>query len=190
VFKIGVVSALDTATARVRVVFDDMDNVASYWLPVVHHKTLKDKSYWMPDPGEHVVCLLDENSEEGAVLGAIYSSADAVPVSSADKFHITFDDDTVIEYDRTAHKLTVDVQGDIEATVTGHCNVEAQGNVLIKSATNVTLQAPTIGMNAGSPTTATLDGDFTLTGSLSVTGDISATGTIMDGGGNSNHHSH
>lgn len=173
-FKIGVVSSLDTATARVRVVFDDMDNVASYWLPVVHHKTLKDKSYWMPDPGEHVVCLLDENGEEGAVLGAIYSAVDTVPVTSGDKCHVAFDDGTTVDFDRSTKALTIDCKGDI----------------LIKSATLVTIQAPNIAMKGGSPAEGTFEGDFTLTGTLAVTGDISATGTIMDGGGNSNHHSH
>ncbi|MCY1182076.1 hypothetical protein D9M73_226160 [compost metagenome] len=35
-----------------------------------------------------------------------------------------------------------------------------------------------------------LAGDVTIEGALSVSGDINGAGTIMDAGGNSNHHSH
>lgn len=35
-----------------------------------------------------------------------------------------------------------------------------------------------------------LDGNVTITGNLQVNGSINATGSIIDGGGNTNHHSH
>jgi len=122
--KIGIVTQLDVTKALVRVQFTDMDAVVSYWLPVLHHKTLKDKQYWMPDVNEHVVCLLDENGEEGVVLGAIYSDADTVPVHSKDKYHLEFQDGTVIEYDRKAKRLFLDLKGD--------CNITIQGKAEIK----------------------------------------------------------
>lgn len=60
-------------------------------------------------------------------------------------------------------------------------NLIAQGDVLIKSGSHVTVQAPS----------ATVQADDThVTGNLTVDGNINASGTIMDGGGNSNHHSH
>ncbi|HEY6394503.1 MAG TPA: phage baseplate assembly protein V [Candidatus Binataceae bacterium] len=104
-FRVGIVKEQDLATARLRVVFPDHDQLQSYWLPVVVSKTLNDKLYWIPDVGEQVVCLMDRNDEDGAVLGAIYSKVDTTPVISADKFQLRFKDGTVIEYDRALHVL-------------------------------------------------------------------------------------
>ncbi len=86
-FRVGIVQQQDPAHAKVRVVFPDYDEMISWWLPVVFAKTQDDKVYWIPDIGEQVVCLMDLRDEAGAVLGAIYSSADTPPVNSADKFH-------------------------------------------------------------------------------------------------------
>ena len=82
----------DTENARVRVTFPDRDQMESWWLPVVFTKTQNDKMYWIPDVGEQVVCMMDEYDEDGAVLGAIYSSADRPPATGADKYHCTFKD--------------------------------------------------------------------------------------------------
>lgn len=125
--KIGIVNAIDQAACKVRVQFQDADSMVSDWLPVMQHKTLKDKFYFMPDLGEHVVCMMDENDEAGVVLGAIYSEADAPPANSPDLYHVTFSDGTVIEYDRAGHKLHADVKGDIEVQATGKADVTIQG---------------------------------------------------------------
>jgi phage baseplate assembly protein gpV len=106
-FRVGIVKEQDSAQARVRVVFEEFDQMLSYWLQVLASKTQDDKSYWMPDVGEQVVCLMDERDEAGVVLGAIYSAADIPPVDSSDKYHLAFKDDTSIEYDRVAHVLAV-----------------------------------------------------------------------------------
>ena len=213
-FKTGVVTAIDTASAKVRVQFDALDGVVSYWLQMVRHKTLDDKHYGMPDINEHVLCALDENCEEGYILGAIYSSKDTPPVDSADKYHVTFKDGTILEYDRAEHKLFADVKGDVEALVTGDVTATVQGNVdvtaqgtgnmestgalTVKSSTMLTLEAPivyikgaTIGiMGISGSAMATITGNINMTGTLGVTGNITATGTIMDSSGNTNHHSH
>ena len=81
-YRVGIVRAQDTSHARVRVTFPDRDQMQSWWLPVVFPKTQNDKSYWMPDVGEQVVCMVDEYDEDGAVLGAIYSSADMMPTAA------------------------------------------------------------------------------------------------------------
>jgi phage baseplate assembly protein gpV len=104
-FRVGIVQAQDPLNARVRVVFPDYDQVISWWLPLVFAKTQNDKMYWIPDIGEQVVCLMDLRDEAGAVLGAIYSSADRPPVDSADKFHLAFKDGASFDYDRVAHLL-------------------------------------------------------------------------------------
>lgn len=127
--KFGVVTHVDPATARVRVRFEDQDDTLSYWLPVLKPKTLQDKFYCLPDINEHVACLMDEHFEAGVVLGAIYSDADAPPVTNKDKTHIKFSDGTVIEYDRTTHKLTADIKGSAEIKATG--NISITGDVVV-----------------------------------------------------------
>ena len=113
-FRVGIVQAQDPAHAKVRVVFPDYDEMISWWLPVVFAKTQNDKVYWIPDIGEQVVCLMDLRDEAGAVLGAIYSSADTPPVNSADKFHLAFKDGAHFDYDRVAHILDLFFQDTTE----------------------------------------------------------------------------
>jgi len=85
-------------------------------------------------------------------------------------------------------------------------NLIAKGNVLIQSGSQITLKAPLVLIDA--PQT-TLTGNqsvagglsvegagagtgaaTSITGNVSVTGNINASGAVMDGAGNSNHHSH
>lgn len=85
----------------------------------------------------------------------------------------------------------------------------AGGDVLIKSGSHVTVQAPEVTVDSPETTctgnltvkgTLTYQGGMagsggsgaaaTINGNVQVQGDINASGTIMDAGGNSNHHTH
>lgn len=159
--RVGLVKQLDPAQAKVRVVFPDYDQMVSYWLPILVAKSQDDKAYWMPDLGEQVVCLMDRRDEAGAVLGAIYSSADAAPVNSADKWHVTFKDGAAMEYDRAAHVLDLKLADSAEIKYDAHAHaltvglpggatfnltasgaqveIDSAGNVIIKSAGQIRL---------------------------------------------------
>ncbi len=133
-FRVGLVKQQDLQGARVRVAFPDRDQLLSYWLPVVFTKTQNDKGYWVPDIGEQVVCLMDEHDEAGAVLGAIYSSADTPPVQSADKYHMSFKDGASIEYDRAAHALAVSLPNGATMSISANgasIAIDASGNVKV-----------------------------------------------------------
>src|ERR1035437_6434244 len=78
-FRIGIVAAQDFTLVRARVVFTDHDHMLSWWLNIVADKSSRDKGYWMPDIGDHVVCLMDPNDEDGAILGAVYSPVNPPP---------------------------------------------------------------------------------------------------------------
>lgn len=104
--KFGIVTNIDEKQAKARVKFAE-DDLLSYWLPVLQAKTLKDKFYILPDIDEQVACLMDENLEEGVILGAIYSDVDLVPVISKNKVKIKFNDSAEIEYDRIEHTLNI-----------------------------------------------------------------------------------
>jgi phage baseplate assembly protein V len=106
------------ANARVRVTFPAHNQMTSWWLPILVPKAQNDKAYWIPDVGEQVVCLMDEHDEDGAVLGAIYSSADTAPPSmTADKWHLTMKDSASFEYDRNSHALSVNLPANATMTI-------------------------------------------------------------------------
>lgn len=122
--KVGIVTNRYPERGTVRVRLFGVDEQVSYEMPVIFRKTLKDKDYWMPDIGEQVVCLfMGQGLEQGFVLGAIYSRSDPVPVADANKYHVTFEDGTQIEYDRKTHTLSIECVGDI--------TIRASGNVKI-----------------------------------------------------------
>ncbi|NTU68921.1 MAG: phage baseplate assembly protein V [Chlorobiaceae bacterium] len=181
--KIGIVTATEPATCKVRVQFQDQDAVVSDWLPVMQKKTLRDKDYWMPDFGEHVVCMMDENEEFGVVLGAIYSDADAPPVSSQDKYYIAFDDGTTVEYDRAAHKLKADVKGNVELIASGTLTGTITGET--------TLTTPTFTINANVVINGMLtQGKGSAGGGATMLGPVVVTNDVTAGGKSLIHHTH
>ena len=118
--KFGIVTNINPTLAQARVQFAD-DDILSYWLPILQQKTQKDKFYAIPDIGEHVACLMDDNSEEGVILGAIYSALDSAPASSKAQLMIKFEDESFIQFDKTTGILTlkfkgIDVISDINQT--------------------------------------------------------------------------
>jgi phage baseplate assembly protein V len=116
--RYGIVTNIDEKMCRARVQFGS-DELTSYWLAILQAKTQNDKFYFMPDIGEHVACLMDERSEAGVILGAIYSDMDKVPVVSKDKFKIKFQDGAEIEYDRKENELNLICQN---INITGMIN--------------------------------------------------------------------
>ena len=127
----------------------------------------------MPELGEQVAVLLDADGVGGVYLGGIYSTAEPPPVVDEDTDYVRFSDGTVSTYNRAAGVMTLD----------------CVGALLLKCGKNITVEAsePLV-VKAPSATLEILQ--VTLKGNLQVTGDIQATGTIMDAGGNSNHHNH
>lgn len=187
-FKTGVVSARDAAACRVRVRFEDIDGLESHWLQVVVMGSLRNRHYHLPDLGEHVSCLMDARFEEGVVLGAIYSDADAPPIASGDRTHVRFDDGTSFDYDRSNHTLTIDAKGPINITASGAVHVSAPGATV--TADTITLDAPqttctgkltvqgTLTYAAGLVGSGGIGASAQITGNVQVTGNINATGHI------------
>lgn len=170
----GEVSAVDYLTCRIRVRLDDRDGLQTYWLNIPQRNTQStQRRPLMPELGEQVAVLLDADGVGGVYLGGIYSTAEPPPVTDEDTDYVRFSDGTVSTYNRAAGVMTLD----------------CVGALLLKCGKNITVEAsePLV-VKAPSATLEILQ--VTLKGNLQVTGDIQATGTIMDAGGNSNHHNH
>lgn len=104
--RFGIVSQIDPINVQARVSFED-DESTSFWLPVLQTKTLKDKFYAMPDIGEQVVCLMDENSEDGVILGAIYSTEDVPVVTSEKQISLNLENNSLINIDKETNSLNI-----------------------------------------------------------------------------------
>lgn len=104
--RFGIVSQIDPINVQARVSFED-DESTSFWLPVLQTKTLKDKFYAMPDIGEQVACLMDENSEDGVILGAIYSTEDVPVVTSEKQLSLNLENNSLINIDKETNSLNI-----------------------------------------------------------------------------------
>jgi phage baseplate assembly protein V len=122
--RVGIVSSINPAKCAARVAFGDKSNLVSYELPVLVRGSFQVKDYWMPSPGEQVVCVfLPSGNAQGFIIGALYSDKDKTPVSDQNKRHIKFTDGTVIEYDQGTHTLTINAVGPVNIVAAGSVNV-------------------------------------------------------------------
>lgn len=194
----GTVSDIDEKTAQVRVSLPECDNLRTHWLQVLQRNTQNNKDYWLPDIGEQVEVLLDENGEDGIVLGAVYSSVDAPPVASLDKRYVQFSDQAMFDYDRTTHRLTINggikeivIVADIN--ITGNVDIRGDvsiiGDMSVKGDVGIVGDTSFLGMVDIKGNTDIV-GNLATTGNVVVAGNIEAAGSVMDAGGNTNHHSH
>lgn len=186
--KFGFVTALDEALGRVRVRLPDLDDLQTFWLPVLMPKTHQDKHWHLPDVGEHVAVLLDARGEAGVVLGAVFSIRDAGIDGGPEVFAIRFGNGDVVRHDRRDGSWLIQCAGPVTVEAGGAVTVKAPSVTLDTPQTvctgNLTVQGAIAIQGAGGGTSTTIAGD------VSVDGSIHATGSIMDAGGNSNHHSH
>ncbi|KVO25415.1 baseplate protein [Burkholderia ubonensis] len=188
--KFGTVSASKPGFARVRLT--DLGNMRTMWLPIAYPKTLADQVCWTYDSGEQVAVLLDSRGEDGVIVGAVYSDADRPPVSDPNKFIVRFKDGAILEYDRATHVLSC---SGMQKVI-----VDSKAEIVLRAGEKVTVDTP----EAEFTRNVTVKGKLTyqggmagsggdgavLTGNMRIDGNVDATGTVMDAGGNSNHHSH
>lgn len=110
--RVGEVKKIYDKEHRVRVLFHDLQlngqKVLSWKLPVVVPSSWKDMAYWLPCIGDYVLCLfLPFGREQGFVLGGYYADPEPRPVIDRNKFHMRWEDDTWIEYDKDIHEFNV-----------------------------------------------------------------------------------
>lgn len=106
--RLGFVVDRVPAEGAVRVEIRDADCMQTFKLPVLYPKTRADKFWWLPELGEHVLCVfLPIGMEIGFVLGAIYSLKDTPPVIEPSKTRLHLEDGAWLEYDKAAGELQV-----------------------------------------------------------------------------------
>lgn len=140
-YKTAIVSAVDEGSHRVRVELPDLDGLETGWLIVLATKTLDDKEYWLPDVGEQVAVLLDNQGEDGCVLGAVYSDVDTVPVASKHKWHRRFKDGSTFEYDRELHRYQVVIGASQVKIDRDEVRLESNGSTYLMNGDQIRLES-------------------------------------------------
>lgn len=144
--RVGRVSSINPAAGTARVTFEPQ-GVVSYDLQILVPQAMKNKDYYIPDIGEHVVCLfLPTGNQEGFIIGSVYSNEDKPSISSPDKRRVEFEDGTWVEYDRKSHVLEVYGTGELKITAKEDLVVAAK-NITINTEKEITINAETMSVN-------------------------------------------
>lgn len=131
VYKIGHITSVDPAKGLAKVKFDADNDIVSGWLPILQTNTLSNKESRTFDVNEHVVVMMDENCEDGVIMGAIYSDSDTPPGESGkDIWMKTFNNGTKIKVDRSSNEIEINV-GSGKVKITG--DVEIAGKLKVSS---------------------------------------------------------
>lgn len=194
----GTIAEVDHAGGRVRV---NINGRLSGWLPQPQAIGNNFRIHAPLRVGTQVLVTSPSGDPANGVIAQILNS-DALPPpgDSGDADVIVFDDGTIVRYDSAAHALDIDVMAAGKATVrVGAASIVTDNDGLVLSVGGTSLRlsaagiqytAPAIGMTVTGGGVATLSGNFEMQGRLGVTGDVVASGSVMDAGGNSNHHTH
>nr|DAN90211.1 MAG TPA: baseplate assembly protein [Caudoviricetes sp.] len=170
-FAAGIVVAVNEQAVTVRVQFPDKENVISWDLNVNQTRA---GVVWMPQIGEQVNCLMDEQLKAGTVIGSFYTKENPPPVQTAEKCHVTFKDGTVIEYDPAAHHLTADI-GTGTAAVKAS-SITLDGDVSITGGLTVAKDSDISG-------SLSVVKDVTVSGDANVNGTLTGTTAVKDSKG-------
>jgi phage baseplate assembly protein V len=171
--RFGNISAIDVAKGYARVTFLD-DNVVSDWLQVVTLGSLQNKFFHTFDINEQVVCLMDDNLEDGVILGAIFSDNIAPDGANKDVVRVKFPDNSSIEYNRNTHEYNIDIKGKINITAESDINITSETKVNITSET-ASISAVTAEVEA---TNVTVTGIVDITGATTINGALTVTGAV------------
>ena len=184
--RFGNITEIDVEKCFARVTFID-DGIVSDWLQICVMGAIGNKYFHMFDVNEQVACLMDENSEEGVVLGALFNEKTNPDGGNKNVVRVKFSDDSSIEYDRSSHEYNIDIKGKVNITAQTEANISAL-NANITAISIAKIEAPAIQLNGAVAISGALalgggisgSGGSPISGNLEVTGEIKGS-TITDG---------
>lgn len=176
--RIGAISELDEANARVKV---SVGGLTTDWLPWITSRAGATRTWSAPRVGEQVVVLAPYGDPAQAiVLPSIYQDNHPAPASSKDVEHTVFPDGTTVDYNSATNTLNVTVAGSSKVIV--NCK-----EATINASTSVTLNSPQTTCKGK----LTVEGLLTYMAGMVGSGGSGAsaqiTGDVAFGGGNLTH---
>lgn len=106
----GIVVDRDPAKRKVKVRFEDEDDVVTHWIDVPGGSAGAVKFYSMPGLEDEVWCAMDAKGEAGCLLGSRYNEKDAPPFSGNDDVGIVFPGGS-IHVDTASGVATINLTG-------------------------------------------------------------------------------
>lgn len=157
IIKYGTVTEIKADTAQVKVTFKESNNIVSYYMPVLQAFAGKNNAYVLPSIDDVVVCLISPRGDAGVVLGSIYTGINKPLIADENKYNVTFDDETQIEYDKKENILKADIKGSAEIiidksitiTITEDKEISAK-NIKITAESEVNIECNTASIEAKS----------------------------------------
>ncbi len=112
-----------------RVSFDE-NEIVSGWLAIPSMATYKTK-HWIPvEVNAQVLCSMDENCEQGAIVLVLWSDTDTPPDwAGPDTMGVKYADGAEVFYDAKAHKLSVNAPDSELSIACKKLNVEGEVNI-------------------------------------------------------------
>lgn len=115
----GIVDVVYPDKMAARVIFPDSDNTPSAILPICTQGSRQTKLFWLPVPGESVVCIMKQNNttslNQGFIIGSYFNDEDIPPENSGDGIRmLDFGDGTTIKYDRGSKELSINCAGGVK----------------------------------------------------------------------------
>jgi phage baseplate assembly protein V len=176
--RVGVVSELDEANARVKM---KVGGLTTDWLPWGESRAGATRTWSAPRPGEQRLVFAPYGDTSQAVIGpAIFQDDHPAPAASKDQEHVVFPDGSAVDYNSATGTLTVTVAGDGKVIV--NCK-----EATINAVTSVTLNTPLTHCTQA----LTVDGLITGHGGAAIDGgNVTVTGAnvVADGIGLKTHH--
>jgi len=174
--RFGHITEIDVAKGYARVTFID-DGIVSAWLQVITIGSLKNKFFHTFDINEPVAALMDEDSVEGVILGAVFNDSTPPDGGNKDVVRVKYPDNSYVEYNRETHEYTLDIKGKINITSTIEVSITAPvisvaGNLAVSGS----ISAAGGGLSVDDSGNAEISGNLTIAGSIE--GDSVAAGGI------------
>lgn len=149
-FEIGTIVGVDEAAGRYTVKIGDDDKDANtQYLPAVTQRAGTNKSGDLYEEGEQVlvVCLAGD-LRQGIIIGALNSDTHPAPTTSKHIKNYTFEDGTVLSYNKQTHHLSATVKGSADIHCDDDVNVTSDKNVTVNATETLTLLAETINITS------------------------------------------
>lgn len=164
-----IVSVNKNNTARV--LFSDIDNIVSHDLHILVSNANKNRYQAPPDIGCNALCIMmPTGHSDGFIVGTFYNAKNPAPIDSLNQImHWTFEDGTVLDYDKSTSKLKADVKGPVD--------VKTTSTALVDAATSATVKCPDIQLHGD----VTITGNLTVVAGGAVVAQISSQNMVIDG---------
>lgn len=137
---VATVSQVDTELRRVKVVFDTGRIPESDWLSVIGSRTKGVNVSWNMAVGEQVLCLFPPigSMVRGYVLGSLVNVNAKPYTTNPQKFGVTFEDGTRLEYDQSTQTGTLAIKGSVPLIEVGPTKTRIVSDVDIDGAVSIT----------------------------------------------------